>query len=91
MYVAYDRPGRHEAFVRCWYSVGPQSVELDRRCTGVGWRWVASVVGGGPALNRHWACFSCLLGDQMTKKIDFELSYYREYNQIILHLFFNSY
>ena len=30
MYVAYDRPGRHEAFARCWYSVGPQSAAQDR-------------------------------------------------------------
>ena len=22
MHVAYDRPGRHEAFAQCWYSVG---------------------------------------------------------------------
>ena len=28
MYVAYDRPGRHEAFARFWYSVGPQSSAL---------------------------------------------------------------
>ena len=48
IHVAYDRPGRHEAFARCWVDVG-----------------------GGPALNRHWACFSCLLGDQMTKKYRF--------------------
>ena len=27
----------------------------------------AGVVGGGPALHRHWACFSFFLGDQMTK------------------------
>ena len=44
----------------------------------------AGAVGGGPTLNRYLACFSCLLGDQMTKKyriyIDFELSYYREYD-----------
>ena len=31
MYVAYDRPGRHEAFARCWYSVGPQSPALGGR------------------------------------------------------------
>ena len=96
MYVAYDRPGRHGAFTRCWYSVGPKSAALDRRCTGVGWTYIlfcfddvggycsvdsthwpsvdlvrAVVVVGGPALNRHWACFSCLLGDQMTKKYRF--------------------
>ena len=40
MYVAYDRPGRHEAFARFWYSVGPQSAALDRRCTGVGWTYI---------------------------------------------------
>ena len=40
MYVAYDRPGRHEVFARCWYSVGPQSAALDRRCTGVGWTYI---------------------------------------------------
>ena len=39
MYVAYDRP-RHEAFAQCWYSVGPQSAALDRRCTGVGWTYI---------------------------------------------------
>ena len=32
--------------------------------------------------------FSCLLGDQMTTNIHFELSYYREYN---ITFFFNSY
>ena len=31
----------------------------------------AGAVGSEPALNRHWACFSCLLGDQMTKKYRF--------------------
>ena len=25
---------------RCWYSVGPQSAALDRRCTGVGWTYI---------------------------------------------------
>ena len=37
MYVAYDRPGRHEEFARWWYSAGPQSAAPDRRCTGVVW------------------------------------------------------
>ena len=36
MYVAYEHPGRHETFVQCWYSVGPYTAALDRRCTGVG-------------------------------------------------------
>ena len=40
MYVAYDRPVRHEAFAQCWYSVGPQSAALDRRCAGIGWTYV---------------------------------------------------
>ena len=44
MYVAYDRPGRHEAFARCWYSVGPQSAALDRRCTALGGRISCFVV-----------------------------------------------
>ena len=37
LYVANDRPGRHETFARCLYSVGPQSAALYRRCSGVGW------------------------------------------------------
>ena len=76
--------------------VGTVLAHSLRRWIGVVPRWVdvylvlfislvliwcrAGVVGGGPALNRHWACFSCLLGDQMTKNIDCELSCYREYN-----------
>ena len=44
MYVTYDRPGRHEAFARCLYSVGPQSAALDRRYTGVGWTYIFFVL-----------------------------------------------
>ena len=40
MYVAYDRPNRHEAFAQCWYSASPQSAALDRPCFGVGWTYV---------------------------------------------------
>ena len=40
MYVAYDRPASHEAFAQCWFSVGPQSAALDRRCTSVGWTYI---------------------------------------------------
>ena len=40
MYVAYDRPGRHEVFAWCWYSVGPQSGALDWRCTDIGWTYI---------------------------------------------------
>ena len=41
IYVACDRPGRHEAFARCWYSVGPQSA-------------AQTYILGGSALCRHW-------------------------------------
>ena len=40
MYVPHDCPGRHEAFARCWYSVGSQYAALDRRCTGFGWTYI---------------------------------------------------
>ena len=42
MYVAHDRPGRHEAFAWCWYSVGPQSQ-----------RWIGVV----PALGGLISCY----------------------------------
>ena len=48
--------------LRRWIGVVPALALISFR---------ADVVGGGPALTRHWACFSCLLGDQMTKKYRF--------------------
>ena len=36
MYVAYDRPGKHEAFAQCWHTI----CGLDRHCTGVGWTYI---------------------------------------------------
>ena len=67
MYVAYDRPGRHEVFARCWYSVGPQSAALDRRCTALGGRISCFVHWPGVDLvpgrrRRRWTSIESALG-----------------------------
>ena len=95
MYVAYDRLCVRPVLVHCWPTVcgAGSALSILFCCDDDGgycsvdssislvliWCW-AVVVGGGPALNQHWAFFSCLMGEQMTKNIDFELSYYHEYN-----------